>query len=108
MSAVMVEDFGGASSKEVDQEIGTKVTRVGDEHGVKELMKSLDFWLYFVVYLCGPTLGLVYGNNLGQIAASGSVSEALLVSISSSFVFFGKLSSAPLSALSRLVQLNFN
>lgn len=111
MSPVMVENFGGASSmegEEADQEIGIKVTRVGDEHGVRELMKSLDFWLYFVVYLCGPTLGLVYGNNLGQIAASRSVSETLLVSISSSFVFFGKLSSAPLSALSRLVQLNFN
>ncbi|KAJ0975520.1 hypothetical protein J5N97_017485 [Dioscorea zingiberensis] len=96
---VLVED--NINGDAMEEESGMKVVRVGDEHGVRELVKSVDFWLYFLVYLSGATLGLVYGNNLGQIAESRGVSEAILVSISSSFVFFGKLSSAPLSALSR-------
>ncbi|KAJ4772077.1 Major facilitator superfamily protein [Rhynchospora pubera] len=73
--------------------------RKGREYGVWDLVRSLDFWLYFGVYGCGGTLGLVYANNLGQIAQSSGMSEAELVSISSSFGFFGKLGSALLSAL---------
>lgn len=71
------------------------------EYGFWDLVRNAEFWIYFVVYGCGGTLGLVYGNNLGQIAQSRGVSEAVLVSISSSFGFFGKLGSAPLSVLAR-------
>jgi hypothetical protein len=30
----------------------------------------VDFWLYYTAYFCGATVGLVYSNNLGQIAQS--------------------------------------
>ncbi|CAN8247481.1 unnamed protein product [Cochlearia groenlandica] len=66
--------------------------------GVKEevmwtmLWKKLDFWIYFGVYLFGPTVGLVFMNNLGQIAESrGCGATSSLVALSSSFGFFGRL-----------------
>uniref|UniRef100_A0A2C9VU26 Uncharacterized protein n=1 Tax=Manihot esculenta TaxID=3983 RepID=A0A2C9VU26_MANES len=68
-------------------EVGVK-----EEIGVKLLLTRLNFWLYFFVYLCGATLGLVYLNNLGQIAESrGYSGTSSLVSLSSSFGFFGRL-----------------
>lgn len=63
-----------------------------EEIGVKLMLKKVDFWLYYFVYLFGATLGLVYLNNLGQIAESrGYPRAASLVSLSSSFCFFGRL-----------------
>ncbi|KAF5470363.1 hypothetical protein F2P56_010882 [Juglans regia] len=63
-----------------------------EEIGVKVLLKRLEFWLYFFVYFFGATLGLVFLNNLGQIAESrGYSGTSSLVSLSSSFGFFGRL-----------------
>ena len=66
--------------------------------GVKEdvewtkLCKKLNFWIYFGLYLFGPTVGLVFMNNLGQIAESrGCAAPTSLVALSSSFGFFGRL-----------------
>lgn len=69
---------------------------LGEEHSVKLLLKRLDFWLYYVAYFCGGTIGLVYSNNLGQIAQSlgQSSSTTTLVTLYSSFSFFGRLLSA--------------
>ncbi|CAL5424674.1 unnamed protein product [Camellia sinensis] len=68
------------------------VVRVKEEIGVKVMVMRMDFWLYFCVYLCGATLGLVYLNNLGQIAESrGYPRASSLLSLSSSFGFFGRL-----------------
>ncbi|KAF3776235.1 NUCLEAR FUSION DEFECTIVE 4 protein [Nymphaea thermarum] len=62
------------------------------EWAVNELLRSLNFWLYFMVYLMGATLGLVFLNNLGQIAESrGHSKTSTLVSLSSSCGFFGRL-----------------
>ncbi|XP_040993786.1 protein NUCLEAR FUSION DEFECTIVE 4-like [Juglans microcarpa x Juglans regia] len=63
-----------------------------EEIGVKVMLKRLEFWLYFFVYFFGATLGLVFLNNLGQIAESrGYSGTSSLVSLSSSFGFFGRL-----------------
>ncbi|OIT28560.1 PREDICTED: protein NUCLEAR FUSION DEFECTIVE 4 [Nicotiana attenuata] len=65
---------------------------VMEEIGAKKMLMRLDFWLYFFVYLFGATLGLVYLNNLGQIADTrGYTGTSALVSLSSSFGFFGRL-----------------
>ncbi|PON66193.1 Major facilitator [Trema orientale] len=65
---------------------------VREEVGVKAMLIRIDFWLYFFVYFCSATLGLVFLNNLGQIAESrGSSRTSSLVSLSSSFGFFGRL-----------------
>ncbi|CAI0399569.1 unnamed protein product [Linum tenue] len=68
----------------------------GDEKegfvGVGVMVKRVEFWVYFGAYLCGPTIGLVFLNNLGQIAESrGEVRTSSLVALSSSFGFFGRL-----------------
>ncbi|MCD7460484.1 hypothetical protein HAX54_043632 [Datura stramonium] len=75
--------------KEENDEIGFAVM---EEIGAKKMLMKLDFWLYFFVYLFGATLGLVYLNNLGQIADTrGCTATSSLVSLSSSFGFFGRL-----------------
>lgn len=76
----------GEDSREVQDE------GVREEIGAKLMLTRLDFWLYFFVYLFGATLGLVFLNNLGQIAESrGYSGTSSLVSLSSSFGFFGRL-----------------
>ena len=69
---------------------------LGEEHPLYLLLCRSDFWLYYVAYFCGGTIGLVYSNNLGQIAQSlGQSSETTtLVTLYSSFSFFGRLLSA--------------
>ncbi|KAI0488439.1 hypothetical protein KFK09_028270 [Dendrobium nobile] len=73
-----------------------RITMLGEEHGARRLIRRLDFWLYYISYFCGGTVGLVYSNNLGQIAQSlGRQSETtFLVNVYSSCSFFGRLISA--------------
>ncbi|KAH9305952.1 hypothetical protein KI387_010356, partial [Taxus chinensis] len=67
---------------------------LGGEHGIMDLLVSIDFWLYYFVYFCGGTVGLVYINNLGQILQSLGYSKTpVLVSLVSSFGFFGRIAS---------------
>ncbi|KAH0850442.1 hypothetical protein HID58_095489 [Brassica napus] len=69
---------------------------LGTEHSLKQLLCRVDFWLYYVAYFCGGTIGLVYSNNLGQIAQSlgQSSKTTTLVTLYSSSSFFGRLLSA--------------
>lgn len=73
-----------------------RLAAIGEEHSVKRLIGRIDFWLYYVAYFCGATVGLVYSNNLGQIAQSlGRESKTtMLVTVYSSCSFFGRLLSA--------------
>ncbi|XP_047338084.1 protein NUCLEAR FUSION DEFECTIVE 4 [Impatiens glandulifera] len=73
-----------------------KLVMLGEEHKAKMLVKRLDFWLYYIAYFFGGTIGLVYSNNLGQIAQSlGQGSKtSTLITLYSSFSFFGRLLSA--------------
>ncbi|KAH6831256.1 Major facilitator superfamily protein [Perilla frutescens var. hirtella] len=73
-----------------------QLVMLGQEHKAGMLVRRLDFWLYFLAYFCGGTIGLVYSNNLGQIAQSlghGSITSKL-IAIYSSSSFFGRLISA--------------
>ncbi|KAM7501738.1 hypothetical protein LguiB_000642 [Lonicera macranthoides] len=75
-----------------ERETGEFEGGVREEIGVRLMVKRVDFWLYFFVYFFGATLGLVYFNNLGQISESrGCLKTSSLVSLSSSFGFFGRL-----------------
>ncbi|XP_039027221.1 LOW QUALITY PROTEIN: protein NUCLEAR FUSION DEFECTIVE 4-like [Hibiscus syriacus] len=73
-----------------------QLVMLGEEHLAQVLVGRLDFWLYYMAYFCGGTIGLVYSNNLGQIAQSlGHTSTTtLLLTLYSSFSFFGRLLSA--------------
>lgn len=69
---------------------------LGEEHPTRLLMRRWDFWLYYIAYFCGGTIGLVYSNNLGQISQSlghGSQTTSL-VTLYSTCSFFGRLLSA--------------
>ncbi|GAB2286172.1 hypothetical protein Dimus_020598 [Dionaea muscipula] len=71
---------------------GMAVFGTMEEIGVNLMLKRLNFWLYFFVYFLGATIGLVFLNNLGQIAQSRGFSNvSSLVSFSSAFGFFGRL-----------------
>ncbi|XP_026453371.1 protein NUCLEAR FUSION DEFECTIVE 4-like [Papaver somniferum] len=69
---------------------------LGYEHSARDLVSRLDFWLYYVAYFCGGTIGLAYSNNLGQISQSlGFASKTTeLLTLYSSCSFFGRLLSA--------------
>lgn len=73
-----------------------RIMVIGEEHSAKLLVTRFDFWLYYVAYFCGGTIGLVYSNNLGQIAQSfGYVYKTEeLVRIYSTCSFFGRFVSA--------------
>ncbi|XWS57948.1 hypothetical protein CRYUN_Cryun09bG0216700 [Craigia yunnanensis] len=73
-----------------------RLTMLGEEYPARLLVRQWDFWLYYVAYFCGGTIGLVYSNNLGQIAQSlGYYSQiSTVVTLYSSFSFFGRLLSA--------------
>lgn len=77
----------------IDQD---QLTMLGEEHSAAVIVRRLDFWLYYVTYFCGGTIGLVYSNNLGQIAQSLGLSSntSTLVTLYASFSFFGRLLSA--------------
>ncbi|KAG6648074.1 hypothetical protein CIPAW_07G123100 [Carya illinoinensis] len=87
------EENGGVKRilEEAVKEGDQQTTSNSDEMGVKKMVQRCDFYLYFFMYLCGPTLGLVFFNNLAQIAESRGHSASSLVSLSSSFGFFGRL-----------------
>ncbi|KAF8028754.1 hypothetical protein BT93_E1416 [Corymbia citriodora subsp. variegata] len=73
-----------------------QLTVLGEEHSARVLLRRWDFWLYYLAYLCGGTIGLVYSNNLGQISQSlgyGSQTTAF-VTLYSSCSFFGRLLAA--------------
>ncbi|GLT87576.1 hypothetical protein SLE2022_056550 [Rubroshorea leprosula] len=73
-----------------------RLTMLGEEHPARLLVRRWDFWLYYMAYFCGGTIGLVYSNNLGQIAQSLGYYSQLnsLVTLYSACSFFGRLLSA--------------
>ena len=73
-----------------------RLSALGEEHSVRRMVRRIDFWLYYAAYFCGATVGLVYSNNLGQIAQSlgRQKQTTLLVTVYSSCSFFGRLLSA--------------
>jgi len=62
-----------------------------EEVGGLRLLRQLDFWLYFFSYMFSGSLGLVFLNNLGQIADSRGLADASTLVSLSSFGFFGRL-----------------
>lgn len=74
-----------------------RLTELGEEHSAWMLVARCDFWIYYIAYFCGGTIGLVYSNNLGQICQSlgyGLEITEELVTIYSTCSFFGRLISA--------------
>ncbi|KAH7518432.1 protein NUCLEAR FUSION DEFECTIVE 4 [Ziziphus jujuba] len=71
---------------------------IGEEHTIVEAMKSMDFWILFVSFLCGVGTGLAVMNNMGQIGlALGYADVSMFVSLTSIWGFFGRIGSGMVS-----------
>ncbi|XP_047152440.1 protein NUCLEAR FUSION DEFECTIVE 4-like [Vigna umbellata] len=71
---------------------------VGEEHTVWEVLRTVDFWILFVSFLCGVGTGLAVMNNMGQIGlALGYSDVSLFVSLTSIWGFFGRIVSGSVS-----------
>ncbi|KAL6610374.1 hypothetical protein ACP70R_040343 [Stipagrostis hirtigluma subsp. patula] len=91
-TAVSVVELEAEDKQDGEEQHEQSGQAQAEEVGGLRLMRRLDFWLYFFSYMFSATLGLVFLNNLGQIAESrGLASASTLVSLSSSFGFFGRL-----------------
>ncbi|XP_027354746.1 protein NUCLEAR FUSION DEFECTIVE 4-like [Abrus precatorius] len=94
----------GSESVAVVEEVVVVVKRVpvvGEEHTIMEALRSVDFWILFVSFLCGVGTGLAVMNNMGQIGlALGYSDVSLFVSFTSIWGFFGRIISGSVSELS--------
>ncbi|KAF7809643.1 protein NUCLEAR FUSION DEFECTIVE 4-like [Senna tora] len=58
------KDYSGGRVKE---EVKKRQPLIGEEHRVDEMVKTVEFWVLFVSFLCGVGTGLCVMNNMGQI-----------------------------------------
>jgi len=78
--------------------VGNSRPAVGEEHTVWEALRTVDFWILFVSFLCGVGTGLAVMNNMGQIGlALGYSDVSLFVSLTSIWGFFGRIVSGSVS-----------
>lgn len=71
---------------------------IGEEHTIVEALKTIDFWVLFVSFLCGVGTGLAVQNNMGQIGlALGYSDVSIFVSLISIWGFFGRIVSGTVS-----------
>lgn len=71
---------------------------IGEDHTIFEAMRSVDFWVLFVSFLCGVGTGLAVMNNMGQIGlALGYADVSIFVSLTSIWGFFGRIASGSIS-----------
>ena len=91
-----------AVEEEEEEDVeGEEVKRrpvIGEEHTIPEALRSLDFWILFVSFLCGVGTGLAVMNNMGQIGlALGYADVSIFVSLTSIWGFFGRIVSGMVS-----------
>lgn len=80
------------------EEVRRRRPVIGEEHTIPEALRSLDFWILFVSFLCGVGTGLAVMNNMGQIGlALGYADVSIFVSLTSIWGFFGRIISGMVS-----------
>ncbi|KAL0561032.1 hypothetical protein IC582_001450 [Cucumis melo] len=71
---------------------------IGEDHTIVEAMKTVEFWILFVSFLCGVGTGLAVMNNMGQIGlALGYDDVSIFISLMSIWGFFGRILSGSAS-----------
>lgn len=86
-----------ATAKEVEV-VEKKKPMIGEDHSVLEAVRTIDFWILFVSFLCGVGTGLAVMNNLGQMGlALGYTDVSIFVSLTSIWGFFGRIGSGSAS-----------
>ncbi|XP_022763070.1 protein NUCLEAR FUSION DEFECTIVE 4-like [Durio zibethinus] len=85
----------------VEEEVATvekNRPEIGEDHTIFEAMRTWDFWLLFVSFLCGVGTGLAVMNNMAQIGlALGHADVSIFVSLTSIWGFFGRIFSGSVS-----------
>ncbi|XP_059653999.1 protein NUCLEAR FUSION DEFECTIVE 4-like [Cornus florida] len=93
---VAVEEMVGKDEAEVEIERRRPV--IGEDHTIMEALRTIDFWILFVSFLCGVGTGLAVMNNMGQMGlALGYVDVSIFVSLTSIWGFFGRIISGSVS-----------
>lgn len=92
--AATIDDVGAVS-----QEVLKKAQpALGEEHTIFEILKTFDFWVLFVSFLCGVGTGLTVMNNMGQMGSALGYSDvSIFVSLLSILGFFGRIISGTVS-----------
>ncbi|KAL5788833.1 hypothetical protein ACOSP7_005782 [Xanthoceras sorbifolium] len=71
---------------------------IGEDHTIFEAMRTVDFWILFVSFLCGVGTGMAVMNNMGQMGlALGHVDVSTFIALASIFGFFGRIVSGSVS-----------
>ncbi|XP_074563281.1 protein NUCLEAR FUSION DEFECTIVE 4-like [Curcuma longa] len=71
---------------------------IGDDHTIVEVVKTVDFWVLFLSFLCGVGTGMAVMNNMGQMGtAMGYADVSIFVSMLSIWGFFGRIASGTIS-----------
>ncbi|KAL2477103.1 Major facilitator superfamily protein [Forsythia ovata] len=83
---------------EVMEFVEKKKPVLGEEHTILEALRTVDFWILFVSFLCGVGTGLTVMNNMGQMGlALGYTDVSMFVSLTSIWGFFGRILSGWIS-----------
>ncbi|KAL3591927.1 hypothetical protein D5086_010567 [Populus alba] len=85
-------------SVEVDNAGIKQQPMIGEDHTIIEMIRTYDFWILFLSFLCGVGTGMCVMNNLGQMGlALGYVDVSIFVSLTSIWGFFGRIISGLVS-----------
>lgn len=96
------QEVDAVAANELDvvvyEEVKTLQPVLGEDHTIIEVLKTVDFWVLFVSFLCGVGTGLTVMNNMGQMgAALGYKDVSIFVSLLSIMGFFGRIISGTVS-----------
>ena len=81
-----------------NEEVKKSQPAIGEEHTIFEALKTVDFWVLFVSFLCGVGTGVMVMNNTGQMASAlGYTEVSIFVSLLSIMGFFGRIISGTVS-----------
>lgn len=71
---------------------------IGEDHGIFQTVRTVDFWCLFMSFLCGVGPGMAVMNNMGQMGlALGHADVSVFVSLMSIWGFFGRIGSGTTS-----------
>ncbi|KAM0013534.1 putative MFS transporter superfamily [Helianthus debilis subsp. tardiflorus] len=85
-------------TEEVKEVVEKRPPVIGEEHTVVEALKTVDFWILFVSFLCGVGTGLAVQNNMAQMGlAVGYADVSIFISLTSICGFFGRIGSGSIS-----------
>ncbi|XVF15922.1 hypothetical protein REPUB_Repub09cG0198300 [Reevesia pubescens] len=80
------------------EDLERKRPLIGEDHTIIEMIRTFDFWILFVSFLCGVGTGMCVMNNMGQMGlALGYSDVSIFVSLTSIWGFFGRIASGLLS-----------